>query len=451
MLVTKPHRLIGKFVSDSRGSFSTIFALSSPLIFGLMGMAVDMGRWELEHENVQRAADAAAMSAAAAYHATGSNAVAAQAQAIAAVYGYANGANDVTITTNSPPTSGANAGVAGAVEVIIAEPQPSFFARVVWNGTTSVSGRSVAQFAAFTGGPSAGGNKRSGDGDSGSTLPTTFAGGVPSGAGVCVLALDQTATSAIEVQGNSNVSAPYCPFYSDSTSVTSLDAFSVIGNAQLTALVVGTRGGIDGTSKIHTTKGIFPQQPYLIGDPYDSVTMSSYSICSYSNASYNGAANISPGVYCGGLDLRAQANLTLAPGVYVITGGPLKVNGQATMSGTGVTFVFSPSGTASINGGATISLTAPASGNFSGLIMFGDRAMPKGAAFTLNGGSSQTFVGAIDLPRAALTFTGNTTNSSTCLQIIADTVAFSGDSGVSASCSTAGVKLIQINSAQLLE
>lgn len=53
------------------------------------------------------------------------------------------------------------------------------------------------------------------------------------------------------------------------------------------------------------------------------------------------------------------------------------MNGSATLTGTGVTLVFTSSGnnyaSATINGGATVNLTAPATGSTAGIVLFGDR------------------------------------------------------------------------------
>ena len=61
------------------------------------------------------------------------------------------------------------------------------------------------------------------------------------------------------------------------------------------------------------------------------------------------------------------------------------------MTGTGVTLIFTSNTrsnwpTATINGGATINLTAPTSGATIGMIMFGDRNIPVGTSFKFNGG-----------------------------------------------------------------
>jgi hypothetical protein len=73
----------------------------------------------------------------------------------------------------------------------------------------------------------------------------------------------------------------------------------------------------------------------------------------------------------------------LDPGIYYLDQGSFTVNGGATITGTGVTLVFTSStgsnyATANINGGATVSLTAPTSGPLAGIAFYGDPNMPVG-------------------------------------------------------------------------
>ena len=89
--------------------------------------------------------------------------------------------------------------------------------------------------------------------------------------------------------------------------------------------------------------------------------------CTEQNFTAKNTITISPGVYCEGIKLNAGANVTLNPGIYYLDGGDLTVNGGATMTGSGVTLVFTSQNrnsfaTASVNGNATINLTPPTTG-----------------------------------------------------------------------------------------
>jgi hypothetical protein len=54
----------------------------------------------------------------------------------------------------------------------------------------------------------------------------------------------------------------------------------------------------------------------------------------------NGIYKLSPGVYCGNTILKPQAHVTFEPGTYVFKNGILEIQGQASATGNGVTFVF---------------------------------------------------------------------------------------------------------------
>ncbi len=273
-------------------------------------------------------------------------------------------------------------------------------------------------------------------------------------ANTCVLALDQSASNSIWAQGSTNVGAHGCSVYSDSNSSTSVN---VGGTASMSALMVGAVGGVTGQSNITTTNGI--DHGGILPDPYANVPLPSFSGCGQNNFSAKTTVTISPGVYCGGLKLNAGANVTMSPGVYIVAGGSLTVNGAASLTGTGVTFVFTsntPSNAnsfanATIAGGANVNLTAPSSGPMQGIVMYGDRRMEAGNSnsnFSLAGGTSQAFNGAVYLPKAAVAYAGGASSFNGCSQVIADTISFSGGSNLAMNCSSLGVR--QIGAAALL-
>jgi hypothetical protein len=86
-----------------------------------------------------------------------------------------------------------------------------------------------------------------------------------------------------------------------------------------------------------------------------------------------------------------------------------------------------------------------------GIVMYGDRNMPVGTAFNLEGGGTQNFGGAIDLPKAALKFAGGNGTTTSCTQIIADTITFTGSSNVQVNCAALGASAIGVQTAQLVE
>src|SRR5262249_34548535 len=140
--------------------------------------------------------------------------------------------------------------------------------------------------------------------------------------------------------------------YDNSDNVTAL---TVGGSARISALSVGVVGGLSPGSSDNIAAmngirtGIGP-----VADPYASVVMPSFSGCTQQNYTGKNTETIDPGVYCGGIKLNAGAVITLNPGIYYLDGGGLNINGGATLTGTGVTLVFTSKNgnnwaTASIN------------------------------------------------------------------------------------------------------
>jgi hypothetical protein len=266
-----------------------------------------------------------------------------------------------------------------------------------------------------------------------------------------VLSLNAQASGAVTAQGTPNVALKGCSLYDNSSSNTAL---KVGGAAQINALSVNVVGSISGIEKITTTHGVRTGQAPL-ADPYAKLQLPAFSGCTQKNFTAKDAITINPGVYCGGMKINAGANVTLNPGIYFLDQGSFSVNGGATVTGEGVTLVFTSNtltnwATATINGGATVSLAPPTSGDFQGLVIVGDRRMPPDSDFKFNGGSTQTFEGVVYLPSAAVTFTGGSNTGTNCTKMIADTVTFSGNSNFAIDCKGLGTKDFGSPSVRLL-
>jgi hypothetical protein len=85
------------------------------------------------------------------------------------------------------------------------------------------------------------------------------------------------------------------------------------------------------------------------------------------------STELNPGVYCDGITVNSGATLTLNPRIYYFDRGTFSVNGDGTVIGTGVALIFTSStgtnwATATINGNASVNLTAPNSGSTEGIV-----------------------------------------------------------------------------------
>jgi hypothetical protein len=150
------------------------------------------------------------------------------------------------------------------------------------------------------------------------------------------------------------------------------------------------------------------------------------------------------GNYCSGIHITGGQSATFGPGVYTVSGGDFKIDGSAT--GTGVTFFVAAGNTTAINGGGTVTLTAPTSGTYAGIVFFGDRAGNTGNTNTINGGSNNTITGAVYYPTQSLTFAGGSATGSDCTQLVADTIKVTGSSYFKSACTGDGMAQIVVHS-----
>jgi len=191
--------------------------------------------------------------------------------------------------------------------------------------------------------------------------------------------------------------------------------------------------------------------------------------CNFNNTKFNaGTHTITPGVYCNGMDFGSQAIVKMNPGVYYINKGDFTVNAQVkvtcncTNPTDGVTIVMTSTGATTdighvtINGGALIDLRAPSgdSAPYKGVLMYQDRRAPlDGGNNKLNGGSALNLTGALYFPSQNADWEGNnTSHASSCTQIVARTVTFTGNTVIrDAGCLAYGVVPIAISDIRVVE
>jgi hypothetical protein len=387
-------------------------------LVGFASLGSEAGLWAHKHRKMQGATDSAALSAANAYSAGNYYGYVAQAKSVTGSYGLVDGSDGVEVSVNMPPETGSYAGNSRAVEVLVKQQQKRLLSAVWSSEPLWISSRSVALATEATG---------------------------------CVLSLDRSARSAAAVSGGARVDLSGCSLYDNSSDASAL---TVGGSGRLIADSVGVVGGISGEADITALQGVHKGLA-PISDPYERSSFPPPSTCTTRNFKANEAVSITPGFYCGGMSLTTGANVTMSPGIYYIDGG-FNVHGGATVSGTGVTMVFTSSNGnswsgATINGSANVNLTAPTSGPTAGIVMFGDRNMPEGTAFRFEGGSSQSLTGAVYLPKADIKFAGGTNTGRGCTQLIGNTLTFSGNSNLKIDCSGMGTKQLGPPTAVLVE
>ena len=303
-----------RLLKDERGSVLAFF-VAIPVVAGTVAVGVETGQLYRTKRQMQGAADAAALAGTMDKKNGGTaTSIAAAARYEAQRNGFQNGVGGVTVTVNSPPTSGSNVSTANAVEVIVTKPGSFVLAKVLSSAlgnSFTMKTRSVAAQGSVT-----------------STTSTTTS--TSSGDG-CFMALTPEAEQGVSFTSFNNFTSD-CVVYSNGTGSgtnpsTSSVYFSGFNTAELKS--VYTRGSFTAASYNHLTLTNAAQtnQATSIVDPYASLPTPSPGTCSYNNFNQSGGSSItvSPGTYCGGLTVSGTNNVYFTPGIYYVANGDLYI------------------------------------------------------------------------------------------------------------------------------
>jgi len=196
-----------------------------------------------------------------------------------------------------------------------------------------------------------------------------------------------------------------------------------------------TPGGVSLNSHVSLTCGAAVTGSSAVTDPFASLDIPS----DPGGCKTVSGSSLTAGNYCSGFSLNGGTT-TLAAGTYIISGGQFKLNGNATLSGTGVTFYIKSGVSISINGNSTLNLSAPTTGPYAGMLFFGDRSNT--ATQTFNGSNTSHLTGNLYFAGGTVAYAGNFAGTNGCTQIVADKVDWTGNSTFSADCSAYGMGTI---------
>lgn len=213
---------------------------------------------------------------------------------------------------------------------------------------------------------------------------------------LCVIALDRRAGKALAMTGASTLSANGCAIYSNSNASRGI---SIVRGAKLAASTTYSAGGYVGPAK-----GFLPEpitdSPQMDDPLIDRIEPRAGRCTKNNRVIKRGKKTLYPGTYCGGLLIGGRAKVTLKPGTYIMKGGPLVVSGNATLHGKNVGFFFDGDRSVFSFGTSTqINLTAPKSGNMSGMLFFESRKAPPNRVFLIKSKDAEQFEGTVYLPR----------------------------------------------------
>ncbi len=350
------------FLRDVRGSVAILFSVVAPVIGLAAGAAIDYTRVVGAKSNLQSIADGGALAGAQALRLANANS-ATVTQAVANYVASRAGASGAAITVNTSLTAGNT-----LVTVEASRTTPAIVNNIIGLLNMRVAVRAQARAV---------GNTQA----------------------ICMLGLETSKSKTLEVDV-ARVQAAGCQIVSDSTAT---DGVAISGGAQMQYGRLCSAGGAQSDSTSSYAPSPQSDCP-AVSDPLASLAAPAIGACDYNNLKITtGSQSLTPGVYCGGLEVGDAAAVDLMPGTYIIKDGKLSVKAGASLTGNGVTLYLTGSGaTIETKAKSSVSLSAPAAGPYAGVLMFEDRTVPLYQAHKFESRNAPNMLGTIYLSRGAL-------------------------------------------------
>jgi hypothetical protein len=405
-----------------KGQALVFITLSSVVMFGALGLTVDVGWAYFRKMACTRAAESAAMAAVLAAKAEGLDKATIQAETACpgspvlsttnnlsngCLYAQANGfvttgnassnrwAKTVTMAggKTNPPASVPLANLAYWTSSVVSENIPTLFSAVLRKTGMTVSARATAGI---------------------------FIAPKPG----CIYALDPLAPDALNVNGTTALSSG-CGVYVDSSNASALN---MVGGSSITTTGGATTnvvGGVSQASNATISPAAVSGSPAFT-DPFTVMQAPATGACQ-PNVNLNGhqSATINPGTYCSQISLTGGQSLTLNAGTYVLQAG-LSLGGGTSFTSNGGVTIYIAGGSISVGGGAVVTLNAPTSGPYQGVLLW--QARTDTSLASLEGGAAQTLNGLLYFPTAALKYAGGSDTNMSNSTILANTINFDGNS-----------------------
>ena len=417
------------FMRSKDGAIIVPFALMFPVLIGFVALAVEVGSWRSKTIELQNLADASAYSGGVYLSQTDPADYAifdGKLQSNGAVQGLISllsrtaGIPEEQVLENcngnvisnftryvlfcTPPFSGSNAGLSDFLEVQIVEARPRYFSRIYDSAEVKLVGRAVSVF---------GGSTAVGE--------------------ACILTLSGSGT-AIKVGGSVDATFNGCSIASNSTSNNSFDM--VGAKVTVTAACLDLVGGYsDPNNDLQLILECGERgrvNSFKLVDPYSGLSPPDINSCEQASTNqletdfYISDPNKSCVYFSSGLKIgAADETINLGAGTYVIN-GPLEITSNPTISGNDITFYLTgPDAFLKITGTPNVSLQAPTSGEYSGILFASNSTATTTNSFRGNAGME--LEGAFYFPTHEIDFSGSTSATSTCIQLVSNTLTISGN------------------------
>ncbi len=240
---------------------------------------------------------------------------------------------------------------------------------------------------------------------------------------LCILGLDPSKGGTINANGAASVTAPDCAVHSNSSAP---DGLKVDPDSSITSTVICSSGGAKGGSFTPDPEVDCPQ----LDDPLSEREPPSFTGCDFLDQKINGGkVSISPGTYCGGLEISHGAEVTAEPGVYIFSLGKLAVKDTSKFLGENVSLYFPDEiSVFEFEKDTTIDLTAPKDGPMAGILVYESQIVIKGRDFLIKSEHARRLLGTIYLPNGKLKIDskGDVADLSAYTVIVAEAVEVKG-------------------------
>jgi hypothetical protein len=239
---------------------------------------------------------------------------------------------------------------------------------------------------------------------------------------VCVLILHGTASPALELKSNASFNLNSCGLHVNSTGGSAL---KIDSNAGIQATYSKVVGGASDTSTGSFSPAAQTGQAAM-ADPYAALPAPTTAGCTYNNVVLDSVTvTRNPGIYCNGLQLKGNANVTFNPGVYVIKDADFLIDSNSRATGAGVFFYLH--GVANkfhFDSNSILNFSAPTAGVYAGVLFFAARTNT--AEHRIDSNTSAQVDGTMYLPNSKGNFNsnGNIGSGSNCFRLIAKLATF---------------------------
>ncbi len=365
-----PRRCIRAFQRDQRGATMVLMAIGLFASAGMAALAIDMGYFYLLKGRLQTTADVSAL--AAIRQLPNQDALRASALEYAPKNMAASEHGSVLVTADVVPghwasgtrTFTAAANPVNAVQVTTRRSQangntaPTFFAHIIGFDGVDIMRSAIA----------AGSRSQ------------------------CVVALGETGNT-VHLNSNSAINVDGCTIQ-----VNSSDDYALTTNSgsSVTADSTCVTGDYNGSG--YSPPPITDCSP--VPDPLADLAAPSYGSCDHTDyVVSSGIDTLSPGVYCGKLEINSSATAILDPGVYIMDDATFIANSDSTILGDDVTIYLTGSdGYLLFNSDSTVRLSASLTGPMAGIVVYQDRNVADGTVHLINSDSASYFEGTVYLP-----------------------------------------------------